>query len=397
MLVLLADEDLTPREVAAEVSREPTTDELHRTIRRFRRGQAQRYSIASLLGSSSAMQKVRSQVEAAAASGANTLIVGPRGSGRSHAARAIHYENVGDEEAVLVAVDCEPLTDDLWERSLEKLRPTRSEGRKHTLLLQNLESLAASYQKRLLSALNKNGIDARIIATIDFDRTTDSATETSAIRTDGSAVVGQKRNSDGPPEVRTVDRQLIDAISTITIRMPRLVDRPEDLPLLAQYFLEQCNRSNSKQVGSIRPEALDLLALYSWPGELDQLHDTIAAAHETCISHAVAANDLPAVFRHAFRAAAHLRPQPERIVLDELLAAIEKEAIGRAMAQAGGNKSEAAVLLGMTRPRLYRRLIHLGLVREDAAGEDAAAEDAAAVEPAESPEFIEQDAAEPGE
>ena len=64
VLVLLAGEDMSPQEVAAELSGEPTADELHRTIRRFRRGQASRYSIESLLGASSAMQKVRAQVEA---------------------------------------------------------------------------------------------------------------------------------------------------------------------------------------------------------------------------------------------------------------------------------------------------------------------------------------------
>ena len=182
----------------------------------------------------------------------------------------------------------------------------------------------------------------------------------------------------------TLDPLLIDAISTIAIRVPRLVDRLEDLPILAQFFLEACNRSNSKQVGSLRPDALDSLALYSWPGELDQLRETIEAAHAACTSHAIAAADLPPIFHQAFRAAAHVRRQPERIVLDELLAAIEKEAIVRALAQAGGNKSEAATLLGMTRPRLYRRLVQLGLVSDEAETGDAA----------EAPEFIEHDGAE---
>ena len=182
----------------------------------------------------------------------------------------------------------------------------------------------------------------------------------------------------------TIDPALIDAISTITIRIPRLVDRLEDLPILAQFFLEACNRGSSKQVGSLRPDALDSLALYSWPGELDQLREAIEAAHAACTSHEIAPADLPPIVHHAFRAAAHVRRQPERIVLDELLAAIEKEAIVRALAQAGGNKSEAATLLGMTRPRLYRRLVQLGLAGE---GSD----DGQQPEP---PEFIEHDATE---
>jgi DNA-binding NtrC family response regulator len=83
---------------------------------------------------------------------------------------------------------------------------------------------------------------------------------------------------------------------------------------------------------------------------------------------------------HASGAAKRSRREPERIVLDQLLASIEKEAILRALARADGNKSEAAQLLGMTRPRLYRRLVQLGLAGDD--GDDLHQEQ---------PEFIERD------
>lgn len=392
VLVLLAGDDLLPQEVAAEVSGEPTADELHRTIRRFRRGQAQRYSIQSLLGPSSAMQKVRAQVEAAAASGANTLIYGHRGSGRSHVALAIHYRGAGHEETRLVPHNCDLLTDDLFARTLEKLRPSRAAAdSRPTLLLENLECMSAAHQSLLLIAIRQNSIHARLIATIgprslqeeieDTELEMNESVEDDGDEADGIRPAASKVERSMPA---TIDPALINAISTITIRIPPLADRLEDLPILAQFFLEACNRNNSKQVGSLRSEALDSLALYSWPGELDQLRETIEAAHAACTSHEITSADLPRTFYHAFRAATHVRLQPERIVLDELLASIEKEAIVRALAQAGGNKSEAATLLGMTRPRLYRRLVQLGLAGEES---DGAAQ-------AESPEFIENDAAE---
>jgi DNA-binding NtrC family response regulator len=177
----------------------------------------------------------------------------------------------------------------------------------------------------------------------------------------------------------TIDRALLSAVSTITIEFPRLSDRLDDLPVLAQYFLEACNHGSDKQVGSFRSDALDLLALYSWPGELEQLREVIAAAHRAATSHEISAADLPTIVHHASGAAKRGRREPERIVLDQLLASIEKEAIVRALAQTGGNKSEAAVLLGMTRPRLYRRLVQLGLVGE---GDELQLEQ---------PEFIERD------
>jgi DNA-binding NtrC family response regulator len=183
-------------------------------------------------------------------------------------------------------------------------------------------------------------------------------------------------------EPATLDPALLDAISTITIRLPRLVERIEDLPVLAQCFLEACNCGNVKQVGSIRRDALDRLALHSWPGELNELRDVIAAAHRECASHEIAATDLPDVIHHAFQAASRSARPFAPIVLDELLATIEKEAIVRALIHSGGNKTEAAELLGMTRPRLYRRMVQLGLVSEPV------------IEEPQGPEFIERDSQE---
>ena len=358
VLVFLLARDLTPQELAAELSGEPSADELHRIIRQFRRAQATRYAIESLLGNSTAMRKVRSQVAAAAVSGANTLICGTRGAGRGHVARAIHYRAAGDANVKLVPVDCEVAGDDMLRRALDAVRDTAGDSRQRpTLLLENLDRLGESQQSQLMAAIRQNAVPARIVATCS--RHTPCAAA-------GPELGLEKAVADDPADgtrsvPATLDPPLLDAVSTIAIYVPRLSERLEDLPILAQVFLEAANRSSGKQVGSVRSEATDLLALYSWPGELDELREVIVAAHRACNTHEVTPADLPPVIHHASKSAARARWQPERIVLDELLANIEKEAIVRALAQAGGNKTEAAGLLGMTRPRLYRRLVQLGL------------------------------------
>ncbi len=365
VLVLLADRDLSPQELAAELSGEASADELHRTIRRFRRGEANRYAIESLLGESSAMRKVRAQVAAAAASGANTLVCGRPGTGRGHIARAIHYHAVGDATVKLVPLACELANDDLLRRAIDAVtHPDGDPRHPPTLLLENLDRLDTAHQSQLAAALGQNQLPARIIATSSRHRAPGSRFD----RVPGRCAVADtdttvdQTTADGTRSVpTTMDPALLDAVSTITIHTPRLVERLDDLPILAQYFLEFCNRGSDKQVGSLRTDTLDLLALYTWPGELDELRETIAAAHRACTSHGIVPTHLPAIIHHAARAASHVRRQPERIVLDELLANIEREAITRALAQAGGNKTGAAELLGMTRPRLYRRLVQLGL------------------------------------
>jgi DNA-binding NtrC family response regulator len=394
VLVLLAEADMSTQEVAAELSGEPAADELHRTIRRFQRSQSKRYSIESLLGSSAAMQKVRAQVMAAATSGANTLVIGPRGSGRGHVARAIHYRSMADSASRLVAVDCEEMTDDLLRRALESMRARPEEAKNRpTLLLENLDEMAVAHQLVLIAAISREGVGPRVIATCSRHTSGDVTEADNAEEVDEAANheagVPTPKASEGTLSGRSGTAvpatlsALIDAVSTITIRIPRLAERVEDLPVLAQYFLETGNRGNDKQVGGLRSDALDLLALYSWPGELVQLRETIVAAHRTSKSHEITPADLPSIVHRAFTAAARARRGPERIVLDELLATIEKEAIVRALAQTSGNKSEAAALLGMTRPRLYRRLVQLGLAGEIA---DESQD--------EQPEFIEREPSE---
>lgn len=343
VLAVLATHDMSPEELAADLSREPTGDELHRAIRRFRRTQARHFAVESLVGESSAMRKVREQVAAAAASGANVLVRGRPGCGRAHVARAIHYRVAGEAGPKLVPVDCEVLSEDLLRRTLDAAQNDQEGKRRATLLLMNLDRLPGTLQSQLRQAISERRVAARIVATM-----AESAEQTGPV-------------DEAAETARELDPWLLDAVSTMTIRVPSLADRLEDLPLLAQSFVEACNRGNPKQLGGVRQEALDLLALYCWPGELDELRDVIAAAHGACSCHEITAADLPPVVHHASRAAALPRRETERIELDEFLASIERELIKRAMAQAGGNKSEAAQLLGMTRPRLYRRLVQLGL------------------------------------
>jgi DNA-binding NtrC family response regulator len=350
MLVLLASDDMSSQELSLELSAEPTPDELHRTIRRFRQNQAEQYAVDTLLGTSSGIERVRAQVSAAATSRAHVLIRGRRKSGRAHVARSIFYQQADAEtSARLIPLDCAMANEDLLRRTLDSAG-NRAITDYPTLLLLDLEQLPLERQPELLATLKDASFSARVIATVE---------------------VGSLKGSDNPSALEStslrIDQRLLDAISTITIDMPSLADRLEDLPLVTQCFLESCNKGSAKQVGSVRADALDLLALYFWPGELNELRAVIAAAHAAATSHEITPADLPPVVHHAAKAAALPRRRPpERIVLDDLLASIEREVIERALAQVGGNKSAAAELLGMTRPRLYRRLLQLGLASEAA-------------------------------
>jgi transcriptional regulator with PAS, ATPase and Fis domain len=345
VLVLLSSVDLSPQELSETISTDPTPDELHRAIRRFRHSQSETYTVESLVGISSGIQKVRAQVAAAAAGTANVLIRGPRGSGRAHVARSIHYRRTGgNSDCKLVSLDCAVATEDMLRRTVDSAIKSNG-GKPSTLLLLDLEQLAPALEPQLLMAIIDPIRSARV-----------TATQTTPVRSPKS------RSNDPDTVGHDPEKRLLDAVSTITIEMPSLTNRLDDLPLLAQHFLEACNKNNAKQAGSVRGDALDLFALYCWPGELDELREVIAAAHAASATPEITPADLPAAIQHAAKTAATPRRKPpEKIVLDDLLAAIEREAIVQAVAQAAGNKTAAAELLGMTRPRLYRRMVQLGL------------------------------------
>lgn len=336
ILVVLDARNLSPAELAQSLAAEPDADQLHRAIRQFRRGRKEHYAIGSLLGESTLMDKVRAQVRAAAECRANVLVLGRVGSGRTRVAKTIHYESCRDERAILIPLDGNLLTQESLRRAVDHVAGEAAVDR-GTLLVTDVDAVEPEIQWQLVTALGERRRPPRVLATL-------AAAEPS--------VDGQEPPTRVLPELR-------DALSTITIRLPRLVERLADLPLLAQLFLEAANRDSPKQVGAIGTAALDRLALYSWPGELRELKQVMAYSHNGCQSAEIGVNDLPDVIHHAAQAAS-LAPRPaEQIVLDDFLARIERELVERAMRQAGGNKTEAARLLGMNRARLYRRLEQL--------------------------------------
>jgi DNA-binding NtrC family response regulator len=143
----------------------------------------------------------------------------------------------------------------------------------------------------------------------------------------------------------------------------------DDVPLLAQHFVEELNAEGGRQLSGFSPAALDLLASHPWPGDVQELAHAVREAGQQTGGPRILPVDLSDRVHLALHAAAHPPREPETIELDAFLAAIEKELLQRALAQARGNKSRAAQLLGVNRARLLRRLVQLGLAEPAPADE----------------------------
>ncbi len=340
VVALVDEEDLPEQQPTTPPSAadRPESVRLHEQLRRWRGRMQARYRIDRLVGESPAVCRARAQVELAAGSRASVLILGPPGSGRQHVARTIHYASA-ERPGTLIPLDCSLLGAELIGSTVATLAghdPRPQTPGASTLLLNQVDQMPREAQQDLVRTLRDRGITARVMAT--------AAGPLAPL-----VAAGRCR------------KDLALVLSTIQIELPALVDRREDIPLLCQVFVEEHNARGEKQLGGLTPEALDVLDGYGWPGNVDELAAVVAQAHRAAEGPEIAVGDLPEKVHLAAQAAAHPRRTELRINLDEYLAKIERELIGRAMRQAKGNKTKAAGLLGLSRPRLYRRLEQLDL------------------------------------
>lgn len=363
-LVLVDTVDLSAEEAAAFVPPNPTNAadatgsvsvetlqarEMHRLLFAVRRHQAGRYRLETLIGRTPEMQTARQQAMLAAEVVAPVLITGPPGSGRETLANAIHFGRDGERSGGLIPVDCHVLPAELIDSTVRAFyqRYAKSERQKrHTLLLNNADMLEPEQAELVVSLLTHNPGNMRVIGTSSLE----------------------------PADWRN-HPELPYRLATIGIHLPPLAKRRDDIPLSAQWLLEQQNaRSNGTlkktsektsvpvaQRTGFAADALDLLTAYHWPGQLDELAQVIEESHAAAKGPLVRAADLPLRLRQAADAQAVVDAE-ERIDLEKYLLSIEMELMQRALRAAKGNKAKAARLLGMTRPRLYRRLEQLGLV-----------------------------------
>ncbi len=323
------------RPAASGIAGQTEAMALHDRIRRFRQEAAVRYRADRLIGEGPAMRLARRQVELAAASRCGVLLVGPPGSGRQHLAAAIHY-GAGAPAGGLMPLDCALLGADLLEAAGAAVARPAVRSEPGTLLLHRVDELPAEVQVQLAGLLLRRPSAWRLVAT--------AAEPLKELSRRG------KFRGD-----------LAALLSTITIELPSLAERRDDLPLLAQLFLEDCNAAGPRQIGGFSAAALDRLDAYPWPGNLDELAEVVAEAHGRAAGLEIGVGDLPQRLHVAAQAAAHPRRTEETIMLDEYLGRVERELIRRALGRAKGNKAKAARLLGVTRPRLYRRMVQLGL------------------------------------
>ncbi len=329
---------------------------LRREVSRLRKEVHKEYSFHQILGKSKPMQAVFDLIKRVADSPTNVLITGESGTGKELVAKAIHF-NSDRKEAPFIPVNCAAIPEQLLESELfghmrgaftdakfDK-RGLFEEAQKGTLFLDEISELPMLLQAKLLRAIQEReirrvgankpiAVDVRIIAATNLNL--------------GEEVSAKRFRDD-----------LYYRLNVIELKLPPLRERREDIPLLVDAFLKKCGASRGKDVKGVSESALAMLIDYAWPGNVRELENVVERAVTLSRGERIVPDDLPPAVQGA---------RGDRRVLDEAaektlpLHAIEQEYIKKILDKMGGNKYQAAHVLGIDRKTLYRKL---GEIEED--------------------------------
>ena len=302
-----------------------------------------------IISRSPAMRQLMQNLAAIAPSEATVLITGESGTGKELIARAIH-NNSSRRKEPFVAVNCAALTESLLESELfghERGAFTGAEGRrkgrfqsanKGTIFLDEIGEISAAMQSRLLRVLQE-----REIQPVGSDQT---------IKIDVRILGATHRDLARDVDQGRFRQDLYYRLNVVTLHLPPLRERPDDIPLLAGHFLKKFAEKNRKQVKTFTPEAMHRLNAHAWPGNVRELENAVERAVVLLAGEYVDARDLPPALLSGQAAGDTPGAVPSGLTLEEM----ERQVIVAALAAADGNKSEAARRLGITRKTLHAKL-----------------------------------------
>jgi len=356
-------------ELRLRVDRALEKSHLAREVERLQEEVGRKYGIENIIGNSRAMMEIYKTVSLVAKRKSTVLITGESGTGKELIARAIHY-NSDRRNKPFVVVNCAALPDSLIESELfgyEKGAFTNAYQRKighfesangGTLFLDEIGELNLGTQAKLLRAIEtetfirlggneESKVDVRIIAASNREL--------------------EKLSRDGGFRV-----DLFYRLNVVSVGLPALRERRDDIPVLVDHFLKLKARENGVTPKRLNADVVDRLVSYSWPGNVRELENLIERLTILTASDTVALGDLPLEMRSVQPAAGgSLKDevlQGSR-PLGEAVDEFERAIILKALKKTGFNQTKAAALLGTSRRVLRYRMEKLQIA-EDAPVED---------------------------
>lgn len=319
-----------------------------------------------LTGKSPAIQEVLRVIEKVADTPSTVLITGESGTGKELVAHALHSLSSRRAEP-LIKINCAAIPKGLMESELfgyEKgaftgavtSKPGRFElADGGTLLLDEIGEIPVEMQVKLLRALQES----------EFERVGGVKT----LKVDVRLIAATNRDLEKEIQEGRFREDLYYRLNVVPISLPALRERPEDIPLLADAFRQRFNRRLGKRVEGITPEAIAALQTYAWPGNVRELENVMERSLLFAEGDRIALEDLPENVRGNAEALVASAPLPSSIPADASMkeivkgatAAIEKDLIVRALEETGGNVTQSAKKLKISRKSLQNKMKEFGL------------------------------------
>ena len=316
------------------------------------------FDMQNIIGRSPAMITLLETVAHVAPSEATVMITGESGTGKELIAGVIHF-NSSRKDGPFIKINCAAITETLLESELfghEKGAFTgadrRKEGRFHqahggTLFLDEVSEMPLSMQVKLLRVLQEREL-------------TRVGGET-VITVDVRVIAATNKNLTELKSKGVFREDLYYRLNVVSLEIPPLRERTEDIPLLARYFLQMFAKKNQKQIKGFTPVAMHRLIRYDWPGNVRELMNAIERAVVLARTDYLDDTDFMIMQDLSGRSDEPLSvfiEKDEPISLEQ----VEKVAILRTLKSVSGNKSEAARRLGITRKTLHKKLKKYGVM-----------------------------------
>ena len=321
-------------------------------IESFRRELRAADRFHGMIGVSAAMRRVFDLIANAAQSDAPVIIYGESGTGKELAARAIH-EAGSRSQKPFVKVNCAALNESLLESELFghvkgaftgaiREREGRFEAAHGgNIFLDEIGDLPPATQVKLLRVLEE-----KVVERVGDNR---------PIRVDVRIISATHRNLSRLIEAGSFREDFFYRINVIPIRMPPLRERREDIPLLAESFFRRVQMKSGKPIQAIGRAALDALMNYHWPGNIRELRSCFEYAVVACPGPLIEPEHLPAQLQTVRPAL----PEPYAVAIS--LEELKKQRLANALRESGGNQSDAARRLGISRTSVWNQMKRFGL------------------------------------
>jgi DNA-binding NtrC family response regulator len=356
-LFLLIDRALEVRRLEAEV--ETLRGEL-----------SERFRFRNIVGTSARMNSIFQMMDRIARVDGTVLISGESGTGKELVARAIHFAGPR-KDGPFVVVNCGAVPRDLIEseffgHSKGAFTDARTEttgkfelAHKGTIFLDEIGELSPDAQVKVLRALGE-----REIVKVGGTKT---------IPVDVRVIAATNKDLDAEIRKGNFREDLYFRLAVLSLRLPPLRERAEDIPLLVEHFLGKFGRELGKEIDGILPRAMDALGRYAWPGNVRELENTIYEAMVHADERVLDIRNIPARVRGDIFPAAGPSSVPSgtegetraggeslREAAQAAAESAEKTLIEKALREAGGNRTIAAKALGISRKTLFNKLIKMG-------------------------------------